>query len=38
MEGDIGNANYWYRRCGRSLREGVSTDTELREIKAGLLS
>lgn len=37
MEGDIANARYWYRRCGRELREGVSTDTELREIKAALL-
>ena len=37
MEGDIGNARYWYRRCGRDLREGVSTDTELREIRAALL-
>ena len=38
MEGDIGNALYWYRRCGRALREDVSTDAELREIKAVLLS
>ena len=37
MEGDIGNAQYWYRRCGRSLREDVPTDAELREIKAVLL-
>ena len=37
MEGDIGNALYWYRRCGRALREDVSTDAELREIKALLL-
>jgi hypothetical protein len=37
MEGDIGNARYWYRRCGRELRESVSTDAELREIKAALL-
>jgi hypothetical protein len=37
MEGDIGNALYWYRRCGRALREDVSTDAELREIKAVLL-
>jgi len=37
MEGDLGNALYWYRRCGRSLREDVSTDAELREIKAALL-
>lgn len=36
MEGDLGNAGYWYRRCGRRLREGVSTDSELREIRAAL--
>jgi hypothetical protein len=37
MEGDTGNARHWYRRCGRELRESVSTDTELREIKAALV-
>ena len=37
MEGDTGNARYWYRRCGRELRESVSTDAELREIEAALL-
>jgi hypothetical protein len=37
MEGDIGNARYWYRRCGRELRESVSPEAELREIKAALL-
>jgi len=36
MEGDIGNARYWYRRCRRELREDVATDTELREIQAAL--
>ena len=34
MEGDLANARYWYRRCGRGLREGVSTEAELREIEA----
>ena len=34
MEGDLDNARYWYGRCGRSLREGVATDAELREIRA----
>jgi hypothetical protein len=34
MEGDLANARYWYARCGRSLREGVPTDAELREIRA----
>jgi hypothetical protein len=37
MEGDVSNARYWYRRCGRSLREDVSTSAELQEIKAVLL-
>jgi hypothetical protein len=36
MEGDLGNAQYWYRRCRRALREDVSTEAELREIKAVL--
>jgi hypothetical protein len=38
MEGDLGNARYWYRRCGRTLREDVSTAAELREIRARLTS
>lgn len=38
MEGDLGNARYWYRRCGRTLRENVSTEAELREIHARLTS
>jgi hypothetical protein len=36
MEGDLGNARYWYGRCGRELREEVSTDEELREIRGTL--
>jgi hypothetical protein len=36
MEGDLGNAAYWYRRCGRPRRDGVSTEAELREIAAAL--
>ncbi|HEY2946122.1 MAG TPA: hypothetical protein VGN09_27060 [Vicinamibacteria bacterium] len=36
MEGDVGNARYWYDRCRRRLREDVSTEEELREIKAAL--
>ena len=36
MEGDVGNATYWYRRCGRTLREHVSTEAELGEIEAAL--
>jgi hypothetical protein len=36
MEGDLGNARYWYGRCGRRLRDEVSTDEELREIRRAL--
>ena len=36
MEGDLDNARYWYGRCGRPFREGVSTEAELREIEAAL--
>jgi hypothetical protein len=36
MEGDLDNARYWYARCRRSLREGVSAEDELREIQAAL--
>jgi hypothetical protein len=36
MEGDLGNARYWYGRCGRDLREDVSAQAELREIEAAL--
>lgn len=36
MEGDVGNASYWYGRCGRTLREQMSTDAELKEIEAAL--
>ena len=36
MEGDLGNARYWYGRCGRALRPSVSTADELREIEAAL--
>ena len=36
MEGDLGNARYWYGRCGRLLREKTSTRAELREIRAAL--
>ena len=37
MEGDLGNARYWYERVGRRLRKDVTTDAELREIRAALL-
>lgn len=36
MEGDLGNASYWYRRCGRRLRESISTAAELIEIGEAL--
>jgi len=36
MEGDTGNASYWYRRCGRALRPDVTTQAELEEIEAAL--
>ncbi len=36
MEGDFENARYWYGRCRRELREGVSTEEELREIRTFL--
>ena len=36
MEGDLGNARYWYRRVGRTLREKVTVEAELREIRAAL--
>jgi hypothetical protein len=36
IEGDVGNARYWYRRCGRQLREDVTTEAELREIQSTL--
>jgi hypothetical protein len=37
MEGDLDNSRYWYARCRRTLRENVSTEAELREIRAALL-
>jgi hypothetical protein len=35
-EGDLPNARYWYARCGRSLRKGLSAEAELREIERAL--
>src|SRR4029077_16430611 len=37
MEGDLGNARYWYGRCGRAPREAVSTQDELRQIRDALV-
>jgi len=36
QEGDLPNAQYWYARCGRRLREAVPPDQEFREIDAAL--
>ena len=36
QEGDLPNAAYWYARCGRRLRKGVTPEAELREIRAAL--
>jgi hypothetical protein len=36
MEGDLDNARYWYGRSGRELREQVTIQAELEEIKAEL--
>jgi hypothetical protein len=36
MEGDLGNARYWYGRCGRALPEDVPVAAELAELKAAI--
>ena len=36
QEGDLPNARYWYARCNRRLRKGVTPDAELREIEKAL--
>jgi len=36
IEGDAGNARYWYRRCGKLDRVGDASEAELAAIKAGL--
>ncbi len=36
VEGDLGNAAYWYRRAGRGMARGP-TDGEGRAIAAALL-
>ena len=33
MEGDLGNADYWYRRCGRGSVPQEPIDVELRQIR-----
>jgi hypothetical protein len=37
MEGNLSNALYWYQRCGRELRDGLSAKAELLEIRAVLM-
>jgi hypothetical protein len=36
IEGDLGNARYWYRRCRREADPELSTEAELRLILAAL--
>ena len=36
MEGDMGNAQYWYRRCGRAAVEQQPVEVELRQIRVEL--
>ncbi|MBM4012705.1 MAG: hypothetical protein FJ286_15265 [Planctomycetes bacterium] len=36
LEGDTGNARYWYRRCGRLDRAGDDPATELEAIRESL--
>jgi len=36
MEGNLGNARYWYKRCGHTLRDDVSIEAELQEIRTEL--
>ncbi len=38
MEGDVGNARYWFQRSGHSLRPEVPTEAELAEIESALLA
>lgn len=37
VEGDMGNAGYWYRRCGKPFCE-TSLEAEWEEIAAALLA
>ncbi len=36
IEGDLGNAQYWYRRAHRALPTALPPDAELKEILSGL--
>jgi hypothetical protein len=32
VEGDIGNAHYWYRQAGKTSATGISLEQELNEL------
>lgn len=36
IEGDAGNARYWYRRCGKLDRAGADAAAELEAIRDSL--
>jgi len=36
MQGDLGNARYWYERCQRRPRNEIPVEAELGEIRAAL--
>jgi hypothetical protein len=36
IEGDLGNARYWYGRAGRKSGEHLSVESELQQIRAAL--
>jgi hypothetical protein len=38
MEGDLGNAAYWYRRCARAKSDQLPVEEELQLIKGELSS
>jgi len=38
IEGDAGNASYWYRRCGKLDRTGTDAAAELEAIRESLKS
>jgi len=38
IEGDLGNAGYWYARAGRQAIDGTETDSEWEKIAGSILS
>ncbi|MGH8713482.1 MAG: hypothetical protein ACREYB_05700 [Casimicrobiaceae bacterium] len=36
VEGDLGNARYWYRRAGRPFPKGLDVDSEVAALAAAL--